>query len=340
MCKPQSLQNWLAPKTFWRKDRGAVVKYHIRDYRVPWSEQLLAAIAFARKHGEPLYLEDTSATAYARNRGNVKPVKLSEEELAAITSFDTADCVVICPVMMLDEHSGEVVPVKNTRFPFGVTTKHRTEQGDEFSLWYPAVTTDQHGLICLPVYREMIADPVLEAVDANGTRFTVETFGLRDIAKPYRFGMYVPIVLSGEQHSQLTCPPGLEEELRYVKRQVLANLSLDNAMALGELGLVFKSPDQFQVEEGDIIMPSLRYADEFAGLYFRGLTRMELTRQLRQYRNERKAGQIQSLTVTDGDNFIVSRSNGRTYLCRFFASSDPQQIGALDVWDLGWIQQR
>jgi len=420
------LGNVSVPKTFWRKDLAAVVKYHIRDYRVPWSAQLLAAIALARKHGEPLYLEDTPSTIYARNRGNVNPVDLSEEELwllrrvsgflaehctpdmqhadsDAMTrmfptdeiaqlakdlldyapgtvrlqahdqfylhyllgiwyrelgirhpeldtesssrrhfqkALESADCVVICPVMMWDERSGEVVPVKNTRFPFGVTTKHRTEQGDEFSLWYPAVTTDQHGLISLPVYREMIADPALVAVDTNGTRFTVETFGLRDIAKPYRFGMYVPVVLSGEQHSQLTCPPGLEEELRYAKRPVFANLSLEDATVLCELGIVFKTTNQFQVEEGGVLMPTLRYADEFAGLHFRGLTRTELTRQLRNYCNEQKAGQIQSLTVTDGDNFIVSQSSGRTYLCRFFVSNDPQQTGTLDVWDLGWIRQR
>jgi len=344
----------MAPKTFWRKDHGAVVKYHIRDYRVPWSEQLLAAIALARKHGEQLYLEDTPETVYARNRGNVKPVELSEAELSVIASFDmafdTASCVIICPVMMLDEHSGEVVPVKSTLFPFGVTTKHRTEQGDEFSLWYPEVETDQHGLICLPVYREMIADPALVAVDANGTRIIVETFGLRDIAKPYRFGMYVPIVLSGEQHSQLTCLPGLEEEFRYAKRQVFAKLSLDNTAVLGELGIVFKHPYQFQVEEDGIIMPTLCYADEFAGLHFRGLTRTELTRQLRKYRDEytvSSRGQAPALTlppastlmtVTNGDNFIVSRNNGRTYLCRFFANNDPQQTGVLDVWDLGWIR--
>jgi len=418
----QSLQDWSAPKTFWRKDHGAVVKYHIRDYRVPWPAPLLAAIALARKHGEPLYLEDTPATTYARNRGNVKPVKISEAELSAVRhisdffvayyapdvqhgdadalmrmfptdeiaqqakdlpdygtfewqleprqnfylqyllgvwfhehgndlasrhfdkAFELADCVVICPLMMLDERSGEVVPVANARFPFGVTTKHRTEQGDEFSLWYPAVTTDQHGLICLPVYREMIADPALEAVDANGLRFTVETFGLRDIAGPYRFGMYVPVVLSGEQHSQLTCPPGWEEEFYYAKRQVFVNLSLDDATTLGELGLVFKPPDQFQVEEGGVLMPTSRYADEFAGLHFRGLTRTELTQQLRQYRNEHNIPNWEQapvptpLAVTDGDNFIVARNNGRTYLCRFFTGNIPQQAGVLDVWDLGWVR--
>ena len=416
----QSLQNRPAPKTFWRKDHGAVVQYHIRDYRVPWPEPLLAAIALARKHGEPLYLEDTPATIYARNRGNVKPVTIPEAELSALRrvsgflaghcatdvqhagadammrvfptaeiaadakrlfddvlaehpqlfyvryllgvwhreqgdesamasfdmAFDAADCVVICPVMMLDERSGEVVPVAKTRFPFGVTTKHRTEQGDAFSLWYPAVTTDQQGLVCLPVYREMIADPALEAVDADGTRLTVETFGLRDIAGPYRFGMYVPVVLSGEQHSQLTCPPGLEEEFYYAKRQVFAGLSLDDAATLGELGLVFKTPGPFQVEDGGVLMPALRYADEFAGLHFRGLTRTELTRKLRQYRNEHdipdreQSPAPRSLTVTDGDNFIVSRNNGRTYLCRFFAGKIPQQAGVLDVWDLGWIRCR
>jgi len=424
MCDSQRLQsllNWVAPKTFWRNDHGEIVKYHIREYRVPWSAQLLAAIAFARKHGEPLYLEDTPPTVYARNRGNVKLVKLSEAELSAVRrvsgflaehcmpdiqhadamtrvfptdeiaqqakdlldyglhewqleprqhfylqyllgvwlrehdsdsanwhfekAFELADCVVICSVMLLDEHSGEIVSVKNTRFPFGVTTKHRTEQGDEFSLWYPAVETDQHGLICLPVYREMITDPALEAIDAKGARLVVETLGLRDIAKPYRFGMYVPVVLSGEQNSQLTCSPGLEEELRYAKRQVLANLPLDDAATLGELGIVFKTPDQFQVAEGDIIMPTLRYADEFTGLHFRGLTRTKLTRQLRQYRDEHvipsrgQAPALKLLAVTDGDNFIVSRINGRTYLCRFFASNDPQQAsGVLDVWDLGWIR--
>jgi hypothetical protein len=260
-------------------------------------------------------------------------------------AFDFTDCVVICPVMMLDEQSGEVVPVRESRFPFGVTTKHRSEQWGDVTLWYPAVETDQHGLLCLPVYREMIADPAFQAVDANGTRFTVETFGLRDIAKPYRFGMYDPVVLSGEQHSQLTCPPGLEEELRYAKRQVFANLSLDDAAALGALGIIFTSPGQFQIEDGGVIMPVLRYADEFAGLHFRGLTRTELTQKLRKYRNEHdptcqeQAPALTSLTVADGDNFIVSLGNGRTYLCRFFASNTPQQTGVLDVWDLGWIRR-
>ena len=413
----QSLRDGMAAKTFWRTDRGVVVQYHIRDYRVPWSEQLLAAIAFARKHGEHLYLEDTQATDFARNRGNLKTVGLSEAEQAALErvsgflaehcaldvqhgdadatmrvfpttavateakrlfddvlaehpklfyvhyllgvwyreqgdksasavfdfAFDIADCVVICPVMMLDEHSGKVVPIKNTRFSCGVTTKHRTEQWNDVTLWYPAVETDQHGLVRLPVYREMIADPAFEAVDANGTRFVVQTFGLRDIANPYRFGLYVPVVLSGGQCSQLTCSPGLEEELRYAKRQVFAGLSLDDAPALGELGIVFQNPRQFQIEEGGVIMPALRYADEFAGLHFRGLTRTELTRKIRQYRSEhinpnrQPVPTLTLLTVTDGDHFIASRSNGRTYLCRYFASDIPQQTGTLDVWDLGWV---
>ena len=397
------LNDWMSPKTFWRKDHDTVVKYHIRDYRVPWSEQLLAAIAFARKHGGQLYLEDTPSTVFARNRGNVKTVNIPESEQAALRrisgflaeycepntqrtfptaiiaaeakhllddvllehpqlfyahyllgvwyreygddstmasfdkAFDVADCVIVCPVMMLDERSGKVVPIAETRFPCGVTTTHRTGQWGDFTLWYPAVETDQHGLVRLPVYREMIRDPAFEAVDADGTRKIVETFGLRDIAKPYRFGLYMPIVLSGELYSRLTCTPGFEEELRYTKRRVFTNLPLDDVAALSELGMAFEKPDRLLAVEGSIIMPTIRYANEFGDLHFRGLTRTELTRQLRLYRNinDRK---VSSLVITDGDNFIVSRNNGRTYLCRFLASNDPQQPGVLDVWDLSWCR--
>jgi len=353
----RSLNDGTVSKSFWRKDHDTVVKYHIRDYRVPWREQLLAAIAIARKHGEQLYLEDTSPTIYARNRGNVKTVDLSETGLEvlrrnsdfftehgidlATTHFDkaleTADCVVICPIMTRDEQSGKVVPVANTCFPFGVTTKHRTRDGKDFMLWYPAVTTDQHGLICLPVYREMTAELALEAVDADGSRLTVETFGLRDIAKPYRFGLYDPVVLSGKQLSQLTNLPGYEEELRYVKRRVFANLALDDTTALDHLGIVFEKPNRLQSVKGGILMPTLRYADEFGDLYFRGLTRTELTRQLRQYNGDH-IGHFPPLTMTDGDNFIVVRADGRTFLCRFLVTNPPLHYGLLDVWDLGFIQ--
>ena len=417
VCCPdgtRSLNGWMSPKTFWRKDYDTVVKYHIRDYRVPWSRQLLAAIAFARKHGEQLYIEDTPTTSFARNRGNVNAVELSESErwlLRHVSDFlaehcqpdsqhvdaagkirvfptdeiaqqakemfeyapgsvqldwqqefyvqyllgvwfrelgcesaswhfekalETADCVVMCPIMTLDERSGEVVPVAEACFPFGITTKHRTKQGDDFTLWYPAVTTDQHGLICLPVYREMIDELAFEAINADGTRFTVETFGVRDIARPYRFGLYVPVVLSGEQLSRLTFPPGFEEELRYVKRQVFTSISTNNTAALGDLGITFEATDLLFAVEGSVIMPTQRYANEFGELHFRGLTRTELSRQLRQYRNEH-VDQSPSLTIADGDNFIVSRHDGRSFLCRFLMSNKSPQSGILDVWDLGWI---
>ena len=407
----QSLKDWMSPTTFWRNDYGTVVKYHIRDYRVPWSEQLLAAMAFARKHDEPLYLEDTPTTVFARNRGNVKAVNLSEPESdalrrisdflaehcapdgqqdnatsathifptaeivseakrllddvlsehpqlfyvnyllgvwyrehdneSAIAHFDAAmsaaDCVVMCPIMVLDESSGKVVPVVKTCFPFGVTTKHRTVQGNDFTLWYPMVTTDPNGLLKLPVYREMIGEPALETAGSNGTLYAVETFGVRDIARPYRFGLYVPVVLSGEQHSRLTSPPGFEEELRYVKRQVFAGIPLDDTTAPGDLGIMFDKPDRLHVVEDSVIMPVLRYADEYGALHFRGLTRTELTQQLRKY-CDNNAGKTSSLAVTDGENFIVCRHDGRTYLCRFLKSNKPMSPGVLDVWDLGWTE--
>ncbi|MCL2622535.1 MAG: hypothetical protein FWD31_02615 [Planctomycetaceae bacterium] len=405
------LNDGASPKTFWRKDYDTVVKYHIRDYRVPWSVQLRAAIAFARKHGERLYLEDTPPEVFARNRGNVKTVELSESERSALQrvsdflaeycsfipqagdatgtirvfpdaeigaeakrllddvltehpllfyahyllavwhrergndlaathfdkAFEVADCVVICPVMTLAERSGEVLPVTETCFPFGISTQHRTRQGNDFTLWYPAATTDQHGLICLPVYREMTADLALEAVDADCSRRTVETFGLRDIASSHRFGLYVPVVLSGEQLSQLTCPPGFEEELRYVKRRVFANLSLDDTATLRDLGVTLELPARLQAAGGGVLMPTLRYANEFGELFFRSTTRTELARQLRQYRDEH-FDQCPPLLLADGDNFIVSRHDGRTYLCRFLAGSKTDQTGLLDVWEIGWIK--
>ncbi len=404
-----------APQTFWRKDGDTVIKYRVRDYRVPWSEQLLAAVAFAREQGDLLYLEDTPATNFARNRGNVKPLGIPESELVALRKvtafldehcvpqtrnidasedqrvfptveivaeakrlFDevlaehprlfyvhyllgvlareqgdasfaeyfaealaSADCVVLCPMMAIDKRSGEIAPVAETCFPAGVTTKHRTKEGDEISLWYPEVETDRNGLIRLPVYREMSAGLALEAVDTDGVRKTVETFGLRDIARPYRIGLYVPVVLSGEQRSQLTCLPGREEELRYAKRQILANHPLDGLAAddatLAGLGLALEKPNRFTATKGGVLMAAPRYANEFGDLHFRGLTRTELTEQLRRQRAAIAPGDISSFTVSDGDNFIVSRNDGRTFLCRYLVNDEPNQVGVLAAWDLGWV---
>ena len=400
---PQGLQNRSTPKTFWRKDYDTVVKYHVRDYRVPWSDALLAAIAFAHEQKEPLYLEDTPRDSYTRNRGNIRPVIMTEAEQTALRQindfltnncqpdqktgdrifanaeiaaeakrlFDEiattqpqlfyahyllgvwafeqgdasaadhfasamacADCVVMCPILTLDASSDEVVPVAEKRFPFGIVTKHRTEHGDDFELWYPLVETDQHGLVKMPVYRNMAAEPSLAALNADGQTTVVQTFGVRDIAEPYRFGLYEPIILSAEQLSQLTSLPGHEEELRG-NRLLFAKLPLDDHSRLAELGIAFEE-GHIRPTGGAIVMPTLRYANVFGDLHFRGLTRTELTKQLQNQRTAAEVRQISPQDFADGDNFVIRRNDGRTFLCLFFKNNETQPREMIAVWDLGY----
>jgi len=401
---PQGLQNRSTPKTFWRKDYDTVVKYHVRDYRVPWFDALLAAITFAHEQKESLYLEDTPRNSYTRNRGNIRPVIMTEAEqnllrkindflanhcrpdqktgdrifanaviaaeakrlfdeiattqpqlfyvhyLLGVWAFEQgdasaadhfsramacADCVVMCPLMTLDASTDEVVPVAEKRFPFGIVTKHRTESGNDFELWYPLIETDQHGLVKLPVYRNMAAEPSLAALNADGQTTTIQAFGVRDIAEPYRFGLYEPIILSEEQFSQLTSLPGYEEELRFGNRLLFAKLSLDNHSHLAELGIVFED-GRIRPADGVIVMPTLRYANVFGDLHFRGLTRTELTKQLQNQCIATDAGQSSPHDFADGDNFILRRNDGRMFLCLFFKNNTTQPREMIAVWDLGY----
>ena len=403
---PQGLQNRSTPKTFWRKDYDTVVKYHVRDYRVPWSDVLLVAIAFAHEQKEPLYLEDTPRDSYTRNRGNIQPVIMTEAEqialrqindfltnhcrpdqktgdrifanaeiaeeakrlfdeiatrhpqlfyshyLLGVLAFEQgdasaadhfaramacSDCVVMCPILTLDTSTDEVVPVVKKRFPFGIVTKHRTEQGNDFELWYPLVETDQHGLVKLPVYRNMAAEPSFAALNADGQTMVVQTFGVRDIAEPYRFGLYEPVVLSAEQLSQLTCLPGYEEELRFGNRLLFAKLSLDDHSRLAELGIAFED-GRIRPVDSVIVMPTLRYVNVFGDLHFRGLTRTELAKQLQNQPAATEAGQTSPHDFADGDNFILRRNDGRTFLCLFFRNNTTQPREMIAVWDLGCVK--
>lgn len=407
------LRNWTAPKTFLRRDADTIVKYHVRDYRVPWSVQLRAAIAFAREHGETLYLEDTPPDGFARNRGNVRPVDISETELIALRkigdflathckpdarNFDAintqtenhvfatreiadevkrlldetavahprsfyvhyllgvlaleqndaeaadhfaraleyADCVVICPIMTLDAATAEIVPVVEKRLPFGVVTQHRSAQWGDFELWYPLVETDRHGLVKLPVFREMAAELSLMAPDQELGPKVVETFGVRDIAEPYRFGLYDPVVLSDEQLSQLTALPGHGENLRYDHRLLFAQFLLDDNSYWNELGIAFED-GRIRAVDGAVVMPTLHYANVFGDLHFRGLTRTELMKRLRDRRAAVESGRTSSHDLADGDNFVVSRNDGRTFLCLYFVGDSGQSRGVLTVWDLGYV---